>query len=118
MTKNPTEANPLTGVCRVSIFLLPGRRSPAGGCDCVPTHRSHPRAPGCGSPVKATAKRDIDAHVRQVEASGALPAKRVNEILDRVVALQTAVKFAREAANSTETLEQRVGAAVFGYLFG
>ena len=50
--------------------------------------------------------------------SGALPAKRVNEILDRVQALQTAVKFAREEANNAEVADQRVGAAVFGYLFG
>ncbi len=53
-----------------------------------------------------------------VKFSGALPAKRVNEILDRVIALQTAVKFAREEANNTEATDQRVGAAVFGYLFG
>ncbi|MET0415581.1 MAG: hypothetical protein ABW022_06130, partial [Actinoplanes sp.] len=53
-----------------------------------------------------------------VKFSGALPAKRVNEILDRVLALQTAVKFAREEANNTEAVDQKVGAAVFGYLFG
>ena len=53
-----------------------------------------------------------------VKFSGALPAKRVNEILDRVVALQTAVKFAREEANNAEAVDQRIGAAVFGYLFG
>jgi hypothetical protein len=35
-----------------------------------------------------------------------------------VVALQTAVKFAREEANNTEAVDQRIGAAVFGYLFG
>jgi hypothetical protein len=53
-----------------------------------------------------------------VKFSGALPAKRVNEILERVVALQNAVKFAREEANNTEVVDQQVGAAVFGYLFG
>ena len=53
-----------------------------------------------------------------VKFSGALPAKRVNELLDRVLALQTAVKFAREEANNTEAVDQRVGSAVFGYLFG
>jgi hypothetical protein len=53
-----------------------------------------------------------------VKFSGALPAKRVNEILERVVALQTAVKFAREEANNTEVTDQKVGAALFGYLFG
>jgi hypothetical protein len=50
--------------------------------------------------------------------SGALPARRVNEITDRVEKLQAAVKFAREEANSAEVTEERVGDAVFGYLFG
>lgn len=42
----------------------------------------------------------------------------VNELLDRVVKLQHAVKFAREEANGIEVEDQKVGAAVFGYLFG
>jgi hypothetical protein len=53
-----------------------------------------------------------------VKFSGALPARRVNGILDRVEKLQQAVKFAREEANSVEAADQRVGDAVFGYLFG
>jgi hypothetical protein len=53
-----------------------------------------------------------------VKFSGALPAKRVNELLERVEKLQLAVKFAREEANGTEVADQRVGEAVFGYLFG
>ncbi|MFG2331305.1 hypothetical protein ACGFMM_16955 [Streptomyces sp. NPDC048604] len=53
-----------------------------------------------------------------VKFSGALPARRVNELVDRVEKLQQAVKFAREEANSTEVVDQRVGDAVFGYLFG
>ncbi|GAA3161261.1 hypothetical protein GCM10017688_03920 [Streptomyces ramulosus] len=53
-----------------------------------------------------------------VKFSGALPARRVNELLDRVEKLQTAVKFAREEANGAEVTDQRVGDAVFGYLFG
>ncbi|BCJ63561.1 hypothetical protein [Polymorphospora rubra] len=53
-----------------------------------------------------------------VKFSGALPARRVNELLDRVTKLQNAVKFAREEANGTEVTDRRVGEAVFGYLFG
>jgi hypothetical protein len=53
-----------------------------------------------------------------VKFSGALPAKRVNELLERVEKLQQAVKFAREEANGTQIADQRVGEAVFGYLFG
>jgi len=53
-----------------------------------------------------------------VKFSGALPARRVNELLDRIATLQTAVKFAREEANGAEVTDQRIGEAVFGYLFG
>jgi hypothetical protein len=49
--------------------------------------------------------------------SGAMPAKRVNELLDRVEKLQRAVKFAREEANGLEVTDQRVGDVVFRYLF-
>ncbi|WP_037606540.1 DUF7873 family protein [Streptacidiphilus rugosus] len=52
-----------------------------------------------------------------VKFSGALPARRVNELLERVEKLQQAVKFAREEANATEIVDQRIGDAVFGYLF-
>ena len=54
---------------------------------------------------------------RTVRFSGALPARRVNELLARVEKLQEAVKFAREEANSAEVTEQKVGEALFGYLF-
>lgn len=53
-----------------------------------------------------------------VKFSGALPAKRVNELLDRVEKLQRAVKFAREEANGSEVTDQRVGDVVLRYLFG
>ncbi len=53
-----------------------------------------------------------------VKFSGALPARRVNELMERVEKLQQAVQFAREEANSAEITDERVGDAVFGYLFG
>ncbi|PJN29622.1 hypothetical protein [Kitasatospora sp. CB02891] len=53
-----------------------------------------------------------------VKFSGALPARRVNELLERVEKLQQAVQFAREEANASEVTDRRVGDAVFGYLFG
>jgi hypothetical protein len=55
---------------------------------------------------------------KTVKFSGALPAKRVNELLERVEKLQQAVKFAREEANNVEADEQKVGERVFSYLFG
>ncbi|MFC1230240.1 hypothetical protein [Streptomyces sp. Sce081] len=53
-----------------------------------------------------------------VKFSGALPARRLNELVERIEKLQQAVKFAREEANGAEVTDQRVGDAVFGYLFG
>lgn len=52
-----------------------------------------------------------------VKFSGALPATRVKELVERVEKLQAAVKFAREAANSIDVVNQHVGERVFGYLF-
>jgi hypothetical protein len=49
--------------------------------------------------------------------SGALPAQRVRELLDRVEKFQAAVKFAREEANNMEVIDQHTGDAIFAYLF-
>jgi hypothetical protein len=54
---------------------------------------------------------------RTIKFSGALPTKRLNELLDRVEKLQEAVKFAREEANNLEVTEPKVGAKVLQYLF-
>jgi hypothetical protein len=54
---------------------------------------------------------------RTVKFSGALPARRVNELVNRVEKLQEAVKFAREEANNRDVTERKVGASVFHYLF-
>lgn len=55
---------------------------------------------------------------RTVKFSGALPARRVNEMLVRVERLQEAVKFAREEANTHEAEEQKVAGSIFTYIFG
>src|SRR5579859_5734074 len=54
---------------------------------------------------------------RTIKFSGALPAKRVNELLARLEHLQEAVKFAREEANGLKVEEQKVGDKIFKYLF-
>ncbi|MFC5187846.1 DUF7873 family protein [Actinomadura harenae] len=53
----------------------------------------------------------------KVTFSGALPARRVNVLRDRVERLQAAVKFAREEANATEVTDRKIGDAVFAFLF-
>ena len=79
--------------------------------------------------VKAEANQEHPAQVelyyedvtvgywRTVKFSGALPATQVNAMLQRVEALQQAIKFAREEANSLEVENQKVGEKVFDYLF-
>lgn len=59
----------------------------------------------------------IVGYWKTVKFSGALPASRVKDLLDRVDKLQQAVKFAREEANSIEAPDRRVGEALFSYLF-
>lgn len=49
--------------------------------------------------------------------SSALPATRVKTLMNRVTALQKAVKFAREQANTTEADQKFVGEELFDYLF-
>lgn len=51
-----------------------------------------------------------------VKFSGALPASRQRQLLERVVKLQHAVKYAREEANATEITDVKAGEKVFGYL--
>ena len=51
----------------------------------------------------------VVGHWRTVKFSGALPASRVKELLERVDKLQQAVKFAREEANDSEVTDQQIG---------
>ncbi len=53
----------------------------------------------------------------KIDSSGAIPAKRKTELLSRVEKLITAVKFAREEANSLMVEDQYAGEKVFNYLF-
>jgi hypothetical protein len=54
---------------------------------------------------------------KTVKFSGALPAQKLQDILERVEKLQRAVKFAREEANSCLVENQKVGEKVFNFLF-
>jgi hypothetical protein len=54
---------------------------------------------------------------KTVKFSGALPQRRVNELVSRVEKLQNAVKFAREEANGINVTEEKHGRVIFDYLF-
>jgi hypothetical protein len=56
-------------------------------------------------------------HWTTVKYHGALGVTRVEELKSRVRALQRAVKFAREQANSVTVTDAHVADKVFGYLF-
>jgi hypothetical protein len=53
-----------------------------------------------------------------VKYSGALPQDRVNEIIERVEKMQKAVRFARQTANSVDTVSLETGEPILGYIFG
>lgn len=55
---------------------------------------------------------------RTVKFSGAMPATRIKELLERIEKLSQAVKFAREEANNTEAQQQHISASMFQYLLG
>jgi len=59
----------------------------------------------------------VAGYWRTVKFSGALPAREVNAMLDRVDRLARAVKMAREEANSIEVQPQRIGQRLLNYLF-
>lgn len=54
---------------------------------------------------------------KKTDFSGALPADRITGIRSRLDKLRTAVKFAREEANTTEVTDAQYGESVLGFLF-
>lgn len=59
----------------------------------------------------------VQGYWTTVKFSGALPATRVRELVERVEKLQAAVKFAREEANGQDVTDLHVGKPIFDYLF-
>lgn len=59
----------------------------------------------------------VVGHWKTVKFSGAMPAAKVREMLERVEKLQKAVKIAREEANSAVVDPVRAGYKILGYIF-
>lgn len=55
---------------------------------------------------------------KTVKFSGAMPAQKVSDMLERVEKLQRAVKFAREEANSSVVDQTKIGDKIMNFLFG
>lgn len=82
--------------------------------------RNHEKAPATDKHPAQVEVYTEDVKVGEwhtIKFSGAIPAKRKNELQARVEALQEAVKVAREEANLTDVEPVKVGESVFKYLF-
>ena len=53
-----------------------------------------------------------------IKFSGAVPATRQQELIDRIEQLQRAIKFSREEANSSAVTEVKLGEKVMKHIFG
>ena len=60
----------------------------------------------------------VTGHWHTTYLSGALPAPRKEELLERIDRLRDAVKRARARANDTEVTRREIGDAVFSFLLG
>lgn len=67
--------------------------------------------------VKAFDRDEVVGYWTTTKYSSALPATRVQELLDRVTTVLEAVKFAREQANMAEVTQMHVADDVLGYIF-
>jgi hypothetical protein len=68
--------------------------------------------------VREVVKDVPEGHWSTTKLSGAVSAKYRQEMTERVIKLQEAVKKARETANMTEVSDRSMGAALLGYVFG
>lgn len=83
--------------------------------------RNHEKAPATDKhPAQVeTYSEDVKIGVWDtLKFSGAIPAKKKNEMLERIASFQEAVKFAREEANNTEVDLQAVAQPILDYVFG
>jgi hypothetical protein len=83
--------------------------------------RNHEKAPATDKHPAQVEVYTEDVKVGEwstLKFSGAVPAKRKNELLERVARLQEAVKFAREEANNLEVDNQSVAAPLLDFVFG
>ena len=77
--------------------------------------RGDREAPGAGRGLLRGRDHRLLDHREVLRRAGRPAGQRTAGPVEK---LQQAVKFAREEANGTEVADQRVGEAVFGYLFG
>lgn len=68
--------------------------------------------------IETFAEDVIEGYWNYVYFSGGIPARTGQLYLDRLGALQRAVKYAREEANTKEIHDEKIGADLLRYIFG
>ena len=86
-------------------------RKTTKGVELSPSTDKHP------AQVQAVTEDVTVGFWEEFKLSGALPTKRIAEWTERDEALQTAVKYAREEANSVQAVDDKIGDTVLGYIF-
>lgn len=96
------------------------KSDPVGTVKTAKVRRNHQLAPATDRHPAQVESFTEDVPIgtwSTVKFSGALPASRVNKMLNRITALTQAVKFAREQANMEDVMAPNPGRRVFDYLF-
>lgn len=96
------------------------KSDPVGTVKTAKVRRNHQLAPATDRHPAQVESFTEDVPVgtwSTVKYSGALPANRVNKMLNRITELTQAVKYAREQANMTAVVTPNPGRRVFDYLF-
>lgn len=81
--------------------------------------RNHVKAPATDKHAAQVEMYFEDVNVgtwETVKFSGAIPLDRRNQLVARAIALQEAVKFAREQANTLDIIDRKIGEKLFSYL--
>jgi hypothetical protein len=68
--------------------------------------------------VQVMKREEVVGFWTTVKFSGAMPARGKRRSLDRLTELRTAVRFAREEANTTDVTDHSEGEAIFRWLLG
>jgi len=95
------------------------RSTPAGTVKTKKVPRNHVKAPATDKHPAQVEMYYEDVMVgtwTTVKFSGALPADRKEQLLERVQTLREAIKYARERANSIQVETRELGGALFTYL--
>jgi hypothetical protein len=107
---NWTEDGQAAGIAKADPVYQDKREKVPGKFVLYEATKEHP------AQVQRVDKDDVIGRTTQVNFSGAVSAKRKEDLLARLTRVRQAVKMAREDANTVVAPDQHEGEKVFGYL--